>query len=324
MRIAITGTSGHVGNNLCRMLISQGHEVKALVHRDTKGLEGLPVELVKGSVTSETDLANLITGCETVFHLAAYISIHKKDPVCLNINAESCIRLVNAAKTKGVKKIIHFSSIHAFRQEPLGIELNEGRELELHSDVSYDRSKALSQKFMMEASSGDLEIIVINPTAVIGPNDFKPSLTGSALIRLYKGLLPALIPGGYDWVDVRDVCKVAIKAMECGIPGECYLVGGSYQSIRSMAHEIKKLGGHKPPRLELPFWTARIGVPFLNLHSAIRKKEPLYTSVSLYTLKHSHNNISHEKARLVLDHNPRPFSETLADTIGWFRENRYL
>jgi dihydroflavonol-4-reductase len=306
------------------MLIDQGHQVKVLVHRDTKGLAGLPLEIVKGSVTSEADLADLCTGSETVFHLAAYISIRKRDPACLKINYESSIRLLLAARAKGVKKIIHFSSIHSFRQEPLESELNESRDLELRSDVSYDRSKALSQKFMMEASTGDLEIVVINPTAVIGPNDFKPSLTGSAIIRLYKGVIPALIPGGYDWVDVRDVCNAAIKAMTCGLPGECYLVGGSYQSLRVMVHEIEKLGGHRPPRIELPFWTARIGVPFLNLHSAIRKTEPLYTSVSLYTLEKSHRNISHAKAAAVLGHNPRPFAETLADTIAWFREHRYI
>jgi dihydroflavonol-4-reductase len=324
MRIAVSGSSGHVGNNLCRMLIDQGHEVKAMVHEHTKGLEGLQIELVKGSVTSEPDLANLCAGCEVVFHLAATISIHKKDPDCLTINYESCIRLVKAAKAKGVRKIIHFSSIHAFQQEPLNGELNEGRDLELRSDISYNRSKALSQKFMMESSSNDLEITVINPTAIIGPGDFMPSLTGSALIRLYKGQIPALIPGGYDWVDVRDVCRAAINAMECGVPGECYLVGGSYQSLRDMAHEIEKLGGHRLPDVELPFWVARIGVPFLNLHSSIRKTEPLYTSVSLDTLEKSHRNISHAKATAALGHNPRPFVETLADTIVWYKKQKYI
>jgi dihydroflavonol-4-reductase len=177
---------------------------------------------------------------------------------------------------------------------------------------------------MMEASSADLETVVINPTAVIGPGDFKPSLTGGAIMRLYKGTIPSLIPGGYDWVDVRDVCLAAIKAMECGVAGECYLVGGSYQSLRDMAHEIEKLGGHKPPQLTLPFWVARIGVPFLNLHSAIRKTEPLYTSVSLDTLEKSHRNISHAKAAAALGYSPRPFAETLADTIAWYKEHRYI
>jgi len=121
----VNGASGHVGNNLCRMLVEQGHEVKAMVHLDTKGLEGLPVELVKGSIISEADLEELCTGCETVFHLAAYISIHKRDPKCLKINYESSIRLHRAARAKGVKKIVHFSSIHAYRQEPLNVVLNE-------------------------------------------------------------------------------------------------------------------------------------------------------------------------------------------------------
>jgi dihydroflavonol-4-reductase len=284
----------------------------------------LQMNFVKGDVTSETDLAGLCSGCETVFHLAAYISIWKNDPLCNKINLDTCTKIVKAAKSKGVRKIIHFSSIHAFRQEPLNAELNECRALELDSTVSYDHSKALAQKFMMETSSHDLEIVVINPTAVIGPNDFKPSLTGSAVIRLYKGRIPALIPGGYDWVDVRDVCKAAIKAIEQGIAGECYLLGGNWKSLRSMADEIEKLGGHKPPRLELPMWMAQLGAPSFNLQSVLTKKAPLYTSVSLHTLKNSHSNISYEKAKSVLGYNPRSFIETLSDTIKWYRENKYV
>ena len=324
MKIAVTGTSGHIGNTLCRMLTEQGHEVKALVHNDRKALTGLKLEFVKGDITSESDLENLCSGCDLVFHLAAYISIRKNDPLCRKINIDSCTRLIKAAKSKGVRKIIHFSSIHAFRHEPLDAELNETRDLSLGSNFSYDRSKALGQKLMMEASTKDLEIIVINPTAVFGPYDYKPSLTGSAIIRLYNGQIPALIPGGYDWVDVRDVCKAAVSAIENGIPGKCYLVGGSWQSLRIMAYEIEKLGGHKVPRLELPAWVAQLGTPFLNIHAVIRKKEPLYTSVSLHALKNGNRNISHEKARLALDHNPRPFTETLSDTIAWFRENNYI
>ncbi|MBN1416096.1 MAG: NAD-dependent epimerase/dehydratase family protein [Bacteroidales bacterium] len=324
MKIAVTGTSGHIGNTLCRMLTDQGHEVKALVHNDKKALDGMKVEFIKGDVTSETDLSNLCSGCEIVFHLAAYISIRKNDPLCKKINFDGCATLIKAAKSTGVRKIIHFSSIHAFRHEPLDVELNETRKLAVDSSFSYDRSKALSQDLMMKASSKDLEIIVINPTAVLGPFDYKPSLTGNAIIRLYKGQIPALIPGGYDWVDVRDVCKAAIRSVDLGIPGECYLVGGSWQSVKTLACEIEKLGGHKTPWLELPTWVAQLGTPFLNLHAVIRKKEPLYTSVSLHALKNGNKNISHEKARLALDHNPRPFTETLSDTLAWFRENNYV
>jgi dihydroflavonol-4-reductase len=324
MKIAVTGASGHVGNNLCRMLIDQGHQVKALIHKGTKGLPGLQMEPVMGDVTSESDLTILCSGCEVVFHLAAYISIRKTDPVCKKINVESCINLIKAAKSTGIKKIIHFSSIHAFRQEPLAAELNESRELSLNSPISYDHSKASGQMIMIEASSKDLEIIVINPTAIIGPNDFKPSLLGNALIRFYYGQNPVLIPGGYNWVDVRDVCKAAINAIEYGVAGECYLLAGSWQSLRTLAWEIEKLGGLKTPWLELPMWLVQLGAPFFNLQSVLSKAAPLYTAVSLQTLNKSHRNISCEKAKQVLGFSPRPFVETLADTIVWFRDNNYL
>lgn len=324
MKVAVTGASGHIGANLCRMLIDQGYQVKALIYRDTRGLAGLPLEFIKGEVTCETDLENLCRDCEVLFHLAAVISLHKKDPSCEKVNVDSCVSLIRAARNTGVKRIIHFSSIHAFIEKPLESELNESRDLSLESNVSYNRSKALSQNMMTEASSSQLEIIVLNPTAVVGPNDFKPSFLGTALIRFYNGQIPGLVPGGYDWVDVRDVCSAAINAINSGVPGECYLLGGSWQSLKTLTHEIENNGGHKPPLLNLPLWLAQIGAPFLNLHSKIRKKTPLYTSMSLHTLKDSHHKISYEKARLALKYNSRPFAETISDTIQWFRDHHYL
>jgi dihydroflavonol-4-reductase len=324
MKIAVTGASGHVGNNLCRMLIDRNHQVKAMIHSDTKGLTGLPLEFIKGNVTSTSDLTELCTDCEVVFHLAAYISFRKTDPACQRINTDSCINLVKAAKSAGVKKIIHFSSIHAFQEKPFDTELNETRKLSIGSHYSYERSKALGQKIMMEASSPYPEIVVLNPTAIIGPYDFKPSLLSSALIRIYKGEIPALVPGGYNWVDVRDVCSAAINAIEYGTSGECYLLGGSWQSLEDLAAEIHKQGGHQAPWLEIPVWMAQVGAPFINLHSVMTKKAPLYTAVSLHTLSNSHRNISSAKAESILGFRPRPFNETISSTIAWFRDNNYI
>jgi dihydroflavonol-4-reductase len=165
---------------------------------------------------------------------------------------------------------------------------------------------------------------VLNPTAVFGPNDFMPSLLGNALIRFYKGQNPVLIPGGYNWVDVRDVCATAIKAIKYGIGGECYLLGGSWQNLRTLTNVIENLGGHKAPKFELPMWVVRLGAPLFNLRSSVTHKAPLYTAVSLETLKNSHRNISCEKAVTGLGFTTRPFSETLDDTLTWFRENNYI
>lgn len=324
MKIAVTGASGHVGTNLCRMLIEEGFSVKALIHSSTLGLDNPALELVRGDINSESDLKNLCRGCETVFHLAACISIRRKDDACIRTNAESCATLISAARAEGVKRIIHFSSIHAFNHEPMDQVLDETRELALGSTASYDRSKALGQKIMLDASSPELEIVVLNPTAIVGPCDYKPSLIGNAVIRFYKGENPTLIPGGYNWVDVRDICRAAINAINQGRPGECYLLGGSWQSLATLADAVSRLGGHRAPAITLPMWLAGVGAVFLNLHATVTRTTPLYTSMSLEALKFGHKNISSMKAVSELGFVSRPFMETMTDTISWFKQKSYI
>lgn len=324
MKVAVTGASGHVGTNLCRMLLEQGYRVRALIHKSSAGLEDLDIEYIRGDVTSISDLQKLCEGCSVVFHLAAFISIRKKDERCMAVNAGSCENLLSAARAAGVRRIIHFSSIHAFSHEPLNEALDESRELDLNSRVSYNRSKALGHKIMIEGSSSGPEVVVLNPTAIIGPNDFQPSLLGNALIRFYKGQNPSLIPGGYDWVDVRDICSAAIAAIDKGVPGECYLLAGRWKSLKEMANAVEKMGGCKAPALTVPGWLAHIGAAVLNLHATFTGSAPLYTSMSLDTLKESHRNISSAKAARDLEYKSRPFEETMADTILWFRKNNYI
>lgn len=324
MRIAVTGASGHVGANLCRMLLQQGHQLRALVNRHLAGIENLPMEFVRGDVTREDDLVTLFLNCDVVIHLAAYISLRKKDSNCERINVGACISLINAAKKTGIKKIIHFSSVHAFEQEPFDEVLDENRNLCLTSPIAYNRSKAQGQKIMMESSTCDLPIVILNPTAIIGPFDFSPSHLGQALLRYYKGQNPGLIPGGYNWVDVRDVCQAAICALDYGSGGTSYLLPGSWQSLRTVVNGLWRMGGHAPPRLEIPIFMARIGTPFLDFHSYFSKKPPLFTYVALEAIKNSHPNISYEKARQFLKYDPRSFDVTLYDTIKWFQDNNYI
>lgn len=324
VKVAVTGASGHVGTNLCRMLLEHGYPVKALIHESVKGLEDLDIELIKGDITSEADLRRLCEGCAVVFNLAACISIRKRDERCYSLNTGSCQNLLRAAKTEGVRKIIHFSSIHAFNQKPYDQVLNEDREPDLNSRVSYNRSKALGQKMMLEGSTPEMDVVVLNPTAIIGPNDFKPSFLGNAIIRFYKGQNPGLIPGGYDWVDVRDVCSAAINAIDNGVPGECYLLSGSWKGLKEMADTINKHGGHKAPALTFPWWLARIGAFFLNIHATFTGSVPLYTSMSLETLEESHRNISSARAADRLGFRARPFESTMEDTLRWFKDNNYI
>ena len=167
-------------------------------------------------------------------------------------------------------------------------------------------------------------MVVLNPTAIIGPYDFKSSYLGQVIQMIYKGTLPGLVPGGYNWVDVRDVAQAAINAIEKGEPGERYLLSGKWQSLKSLAGMVCAQRNKKCRIPVFPFWLARFGVPFMALYVQWKKQEPLYTKTSLDILQSANQHILNNKAGRVLGFSPRPLEESVADTLEWFKKHQYL
>lgn len=325
MKIAVTGANGHVGGNLCRILLDRGHQVRTLTHTHAGFLSGIPVEQIKGDILNPDSLRPFVDGAEVIFHLAARISIKgDRDGMVWKINADGTRNLVEAARTAGVKKFVHFSSIHAFSQHPSGQLLDETRPLVGDGAFAYDRSKATGERIVKAASEDGFDAVIVSPTAIIGPQDPEPSLIGKAILALHNHQIPALVPGGYNWVDVRDVAEGAISAFERGIRGEKYLLSGTWMSLSDLSALIARLSGAKTPRSVMPFWLARVGLPFITAYSSITGSEPLYTSESLSILKEGSTMISNEKAREQLNFNPRSLDTTIGDLLVWFRENGYL
>lgn len=325
MKIAVTGASGHVGVNLCRALTSAGHEVNVLIHRHDQVLRSMPVRVHKGDLLMEDTLLPFLDGVEVVFHLAARISITgDPDGMTTRINTEGTRNMLAAARTCRVRRFIHFSSIHAFRQHPLGAPLDETRPLVENEGFAYDRSKAEGERMVMEAARNGMDALVLSPTAIIGPEDAEPSLTGTAVIDLYNHKIPSLVPGGYDWVDVRDVVTSAINAIDHGRKGEKYLLSGHWHSLREFSGLIGEHSGRKTVSRVVPVWLARFGLPFIALYSRISGSKPLYTSESLTIISEGSRQISHEKASRELNHQPRSLSETIRDLLAWYKENEYL
>jgi dihydroflavonol-4-reductase len=165
-----------------------------------------------------------------------------------------------------------------------------------------------------------LDAVIVNPSSVIGPNDFAPSAMGEALIEIYRGRFPALVGGaGFDWVDVRDVVASALQAETQGRKGAHYLLTGHWLSFVELAQLWGRVSGAKIPRLVAPMWLARAGAPFVAGWSRLRGQRPLFTSDSLRVLR-NHRRISHACADAELGHNPRPLEETLRDTYQWFKQ----
>ncbi len=296
-----------------------------LVHRNRKSLNSLAVESLAGDLRDTKALAALMEGADAVVHLAAVISIRgKRDGELFEVNVDGTRRALEAGRKASVRRFIHFSSIHALEQKPLDEPLDETRPLALRDRMAYSRSKAWAEKEVLAAVEEGLDAVILSPTAVLGPRDYAPSLLGRALILMAKGRIPGLIPGGYDWVDVRDVAEAAAEALEKGRRGERYLLSGHWRTLRTLAEEVASISGVRPRRFTCPHWMARAGLPFIRLYCSLYEKEPLYTRDSLYTLRTGHPAISRAKAERELGYRPRPLEQTLKDTLAWFAENGYL
>jgi dihydroflavonol-4-reductase len=323
MVVAVTGGAGHIGANLVRALLARGTRVRALIHEDRRALEGLNVDVRPGDICNKESLIAAFDGTEVVYHLAADISLLSYGWRMLEeTNVYGVRNVVEACLHCGVRRLVHFSSIHAIMQEPLNMPIDESRPL-ADCGPPYDRSKAAGEREVIRGIEKGLDAIIINPTAVIGINDYRPSHFGEVLLFLANRKLPILVTGGFDWVDVRDVVEGAMRAEERAPTGAKYLLSGHWVSLCDTADLVGKITGAPAPGLVSPMWLARFGAPFVTAYDRLTGRRPLYTSVSLRAMR-SNRNISHQKASLELGYSPRPFEETIVDTLRWFEKEGKL
>ncbi len=320
-KVVVVGASGHIGNNVCHALLQKGHTVRALVHVHSNSLERLEVEKVRGDVLDPTSLRKCFEGAEVVFNAAGKISIDgDPDGSVRRVNVEGTKNVVEACLIAGVKKLIHFSSIHAMQQYPSHQELDETRPLVEESGIQHDLTKSDADREVLKGLMQGLDAVFLTPTAVLGPHDFSPSLMGQGLIALYNRKIPALVAGGFDWVDVRDVAKAGVLAMEKGQSGERYLLSGMWKTVKELAELVQDISGKPAPKFTSPQWLAKMGAPFAKAYSLITNTPTLYTSETLEVLVRCNRNISCSKAKRELAFHPRPLVETLKDTFEWFQQ----
>ncbi|MDZ4857925.1 MAG: SDR family oxidoreductase [Candidatus Hydrogenedentes bacterium] len=324
VRVALTGGSGHLGANVLRHLVDQDYGVRALVRRDARALKGVNCERVHGSVFDPELLGAAFANAEIVFHLAGIVSITAdQEDLVWRTNVEGTRNVVEACIARGVRRIVFFSSIHAFSAFPANEPITEQRALAEGGDLPiYDRSKAAAELEALKGLDRGLEVIIVNPTAAIGPNDFKPSPMGRVLLDLRAGRLPALIQGGFNWVDCRDVSIGAEAAARVGKSGERYLLGGNYASLVEVARIAANITGMPAPRFATPVWLAKLGLPFADVARKITGAPPKFTKESLRAVTH-HQTVCHDKAAREFGYAPRPLDQTIKDTYAWFEQFHY-
>ncbi|MDP7039761.1 MAG: NAD-dependent epimerase/dehydratase family protein [Myxococcota bacterium] len=321
----VTGASGHIGANLVAALLAAGHQVRALFHRRKGLLEHDDIEWVRGDVLDLDSLRLAFAGADTIFHLAALISIEgDQGGTVTKVNVDGVGNVAQAALESGVGRFIHFSSIHAFKQQPVDevLDENRARAHESHHNA-YDRSKAAGEKMLRTFIEKGLDALILHPTGVIGPFDGEPSRMGQCFLDLYHRKLPGLVDGGFDWVDVRDVVAAALVAEERGRSGENYLLSGHWHSMLELAQMAQEVTGVKRPGLVTPMWLARAWAPFQMTFDRMRGARPLYTTEALEALR-GNRQVSNVKAKEELEFDPRPIRESVADIYAWFEKEGKL
>ncbi len=321
MRITVTGGSAHIGANLVRSLLKNGHSLRCLVHVHTRGLDGLDVERTSGDLLDVDSLYRAFDGAEIVYHLAARTSLVGRDvPEMEAVNVAGTRNVVEACLRTGVKRLVHFGSVHCLEQRPFGETMDEDRPLALSAAApAYDRSKARGILEVRKGLDRGLDAVIVLPTGVLGPHDYEPSYFGRVIVKLAGGKLPALTSGGFDWVDVRDVVAGTLSAAEKAPAGRMYLLSGDWESVTGIARAVGELTGSRvPPRV--PLGLAAVFAPLLESWGRVTGTSPLYTRMSLGALR-SNRHVSHGRATRELGYQPRPFRDTLADTIAWFKDN---
>jgi dihydroflavonol-4-reductase len=311
-----------VGANLTRALLKEGRRVRVTIYgEDTRAVEGLPVERVEADVLKPDSLRHAFDKAEVVYHLAAVLPETglKRSRLC-QVNVEGVRNAAEACLACGVRRMVHFSSVHALSHRPVSVPVDETRPRASGRDVpEYDRSKADGERELMAVVEKGLDAVIVSPTGIIGPNDFEPSLMGRFLTRLFRGELPALVDGGFDWVDVRDVVRGAISVEKIGRTGERYLLGGRWTTVAELAKVAEAVTGVKAPRFLSPMWLARIGSPFAVVFGRLLGRRSVYTGSSLKALRR-HRRVSHEKAARELGYSARPLKETIEAAYRWYRE----
>lgn len=333
MKAFVTGSTGFLGGAVVRELVATGYTVKALARSAEKGQKFLgdtSASIVVGDMLDIESFSPEMADCDVLFHVAAYFKEYTGadeggEEKLQQINVDGTIALFEAAKAQGVHNIIYVSSSGVIGQAPDGQSATEHTAYNHDSDNRYFQSKIRGEQ-RIDAwlpQHPDMRVIIIRPGAIVGPGDNGPTGLGNMMIEVLKGQLPAIPPGGFQMVDVRDVAKAMIQAVESGSNGDKYNVLGDFAELGSFIPMVAQAGGVKPPAFQMPYPMAWVFGAVSELVSAVTGKPPLATRVLMQTLN-ERRLISAEKAKHEFGMTFRPIDESVRDSVNWFRNYGYV
>lgn len=337
MKVLLTGATGFIGGNLALALAQQGYGVRALVRpgSDTRAMDSLDrrggagpgrIEKVAGDILDPDSLRRAAAGCQAVFHCAAAYTFWAKDPADIyRVNVDGTVNVLRAAQAAGVDKIVYTSTVSTIPlpRRGLGVEDDPTGQGRLHLTGHYKQSKYQAEQAALAMAAAGLPVVVVNPTAPVGPWDVKPTPTGRIVLDFLRGRMPALLNTGLNLVDVADVAAGHILALEKGLPGQRYLLGHRNLTLREVADMLSALAGRPPPRWQIPFGLALAAAGLDNLiEGKLLGREPRLPLEGLRVARRP-MYVSCQKAVQQLGLPQSPVEPALERAVKWFRDYGY-
>jgi dihydroflavonol-4-reductase len=326
MKAFVTGATGLLGNNLVRSLVNEGWEVKALVRSREKALKQLGglqnVEFIEGDIAEVEGFADHLTGCDVLFHTAAYFREYARrgdpDNLLQKINVDATVKIFAEADKRGVKRGIFTSSSGTIGIKPDGSPGDETTPpAKIGHENRYFYSKVLAEKALNElAPKLQMEIVHILPGWMFGPG-------GQIVVDFLNRKLPGIPNGGTKVADARDVANAMVAAVTKARPNQRYIVAGRFYTLKEIFATLEKVSGVPSPKFVFPipmmFAVAWIGETIAKL----RGQEANITVMGVKTISAKLKATS-ELAERELDAQFRPLEETLRDTVEWFCASGYV
>ena len=324
----VIGATGHLGNVLVRSLLQNGEKVRAVVlpNDDFAPIKGLDIEVVRGDITDSPSINEALKGANVVYHLASAVNISSgKRTLLEKINVEGTKNVLSAVLKNRVDRLIYTSSVHAILEPPHGTTMDETQPFAPDKVLGdYAKTKAKASLEVLDAVKKEgLDAVILCPSGIIGPYDFRVSEMGQLMLDFIEGRLKAYIDGAYDFADVRDVANGHILAAEKGKKGEYYILSGHRITIKDLLILLEKITGIKKPVHKMPYALALFTAPLTPIYYYFTKTKPLFTTYSIRVLA-SNSYISHDKATKELGYTVRPIEESLIDAYNWFVQNGFV
>ncbi|QUD90116.1 SDR family oxidoreductase [Phenylobacterium montanum] len=313
----VTGGTGFVGLNLVQQLKADGWDVVALHRRssDLSLLNRFSPRLAEGSITDQASLlAAIPDGIDTLFHVAGDTSMwRRKNAEQTRNNVDGTRNVVEAALAKGVRRLVVTSSISAYG--PVEGEIDETTPSRAaQSRVNYELTKWQAQEIARAAVPRGLEVVIMQPGAIMGPYDIGTWSRLFVMVRDNK--LPGVPPAGLTFTHVQEVVKAHIAAADRGENGGQYLLGGENRTMLELVQEIARLLGKPAPQKAMPAWLIRIVAQVGDFASNFTGQEPSITPEIAEGLG-GMNIVTSAKAQRELGYKVVPLSVMVKDCYDW-------